>query len=423
MRVNEFLKSVLLLLVAVAFFVYVAFFAAVDGWCLDSYSVHQIKYASALRDGVNVVVPTLVKGTKNGVAVAEWGAGKITPAVGSKIMGKFISGAGVVGMAYLGAELVSYLYDKSFSYIQGELNKTVPGNTVNNYPWLSENGSCGGSTIRYATSAAACADGWCSCSYVHIYSEHVYKYTGSAGCGHEGQTACEPEAAYEAQVEGVPGQETTAPATSQQIADLVTSIETDLTNQVGQAEKVLDEIMTKVENAISSDEDQLTKASPQTVSDIKTELKNAVQQGQKDSMDTQAQQADAQKKYGDQASQLTKGDVQDVINRAVGSPADVTGPNIAAEVIPDMPEKITITSVITDWWDGFKSLPVISMFTGMSVTASGSPIISFDIPAFIGGTSTNFSYDMSQHESIWAFMGNILLMITGVRWTMYLFEG
>lgn len=420
-EVRESIKSALLILVAVSFFIYSLMVG--NAWALDSFTVHQIKYASAVRDGVNVMVPTLVKGTKSGVAVAEWGAAKVTPAIGSKILGKFITGAGVLGMAYIGADLVSYLYDKSFSYIQGELNKTVQGSSTNNYPWLENNGPCGGSTIRFATSAAACAAGWCSCSYVHDFPNHIYKYTGSEGCGHAGETACEPEAAYESQVQNVPGQETTNPATSQQVAELVTAIETDLNNQVGQAEKVLDQVMNKVENAISSDEDPITKAKPQTVADIKTELKNSVQQGQKDSMDAQAQQEDAQKKYGDQSSQLTKGDVQDVINKAVGSPGDVTGPVIEAETLPTIPQKITITSVITDWWSGFQSLPVISMFTGMSVTASGSPVISFDIPAFIGGSATNFTYDMSQHESVWSFMGNILLMITGVRWTMYLFEG
>lgn len=403
---------------------YLMFVATNMSWALDAgFTINQIKYANMVRDGADVIVPTLVQGTKNGVAVAEWGAARITPAIGSKIIGKFISGAGLLGVAYYGSELVSYLYDKGYSYIQGELNKQVAGPGLYTYPWLASDYLSTNYPNCTVMGSDAAGNAWFAARsgnphyYNNIGSAHIYVSYDGSDC------IVQPYPDYESQVNQGQGVVTNSPATPQQITELETSIQSDLTAQTAPSLAVMDKIINKVEDAIGSKTDQLTTAQPATVEQIKNELKQAISQTQKDSMDDKAAQTDAEKQYGDQAAKLTKGDLQDVINKAISDGGAVTGPTLAAEIIPTLPEKITITSVLNTWWSGFQSLPIVSMFTGLTVTASGSAVISLPIPAFLGGSSTNFTYDFSQHSAVWDFMGNILLMLTGITWTMYLFEG
>ncbi|MBN2515947.1 MAG: DAK2 domain-containing protein [Deltaproteobacteria bacterium] len=89
----------------------------------------------------------------------------------------------------------------------------------------------------------------------------------------------------------------------------------------------------------------------------------------------------------------------------------------------DLPEKTLITTILQTFMGQLETLPVFSMLSELELEASGSSVISVSIPGFLGGDSSVINIDFSQWQDTFTFMGNLLLAIVGIRWTLYLFEG
>ena len=110
-----------------------------------------------------------------------------------------------------------------------------------------------------------------------------------------------------------------------------------------------------------------------------------------------------------------------VLGPASGEPYDPTA--LSPEALPDAPEKKSLPGVLSTFWEAFENLPVISLLNTFEVTASGSPVLTLSLPGLLGGDSGTANIDFSQWQDIFAVMGNVLLTIVGIRWTIYLFEG
>lgn len=433
-RMSEFSKAAFILMMGIVFMLFAMFYAVDRAWCLDTWSVSKIAPQLSTWSGTNYVVPGLVQGVKTGVSVAEWGALQVTPAIGASMLSRVALAGGVMGAAYLGTKLIDYLGDKALTYLSGELKKQIPGtytfsDSVKNSLGLTSDNQIASSTLVENMTP----NFTCSCG-TPVYGSGWGLYANYNGSGHMiyvKQATCQGcynVSQYNAYAPGIEndsylgsnGSPTYQAATQ---SDVETATSDALTNGEPKAKDALEDVMKKVSEAIDSPADALTVASPTTVESLKTDLKSAVTDVQKTSMDTASTANDAQKTYGQAASGTSKTDIKSALKETLDDGVAVTGPALSGETIPSLPEKVTITSILTTWWAGFQQLPIVSLFTGMSVTASGSPILSFTIPGFMGGSSTSFSYDFSQHESVWSFMGNILLMLTGITWTIYIFEG
>lgn len=123
------------------------------------------------------------------------------------------------------------------------------------------------------------------------------------------------------------------------------------------------------------------------------------------------------------AQGLSKTDVQEAVENALGGSEGVDTTGLSAEALPDAPTKSDFAGILTTFKNAILALPILSLLTDFEVEASGSSVITLNIPGFAGGSSQSATIDFSQWESIWLWMGQILLMVTGIRWTMYLFEG
>ena len=110
-----------------------------------------------------------------------------------------------------------------------------------------------------------------------------------------------------------------------------------------------------------------------------------------------------------------------VLGPASGEPYDPTA--LSPEALPDAPEKKSLPGVLSTFWEAFENLPVISLLNTFEVTASGSPVLTLSLPGLLGGDSGTANIDFSQWQDTFAVMGNVLLTIVGIRWTIYLFEG
>ena len=128
-----------------------------------------------------------------------------------------------------------------------------------------------------------------------------------------------------------------------------------------------------------------------------------------------------------EAALTTKGlsydGIINAMNQVLGSPDSYNPTAVQAESLPSAPEKKSLPGVLGTFWENFSNLPVISLLNTFQVTASGSSTLSLNLPGLLGGSAQTVTIDFAQWQDIFSLMGNILLTIVGIRWTIYLFEG
>ena len=102
-------------------------------------------------------------------------------------------------------------------------------------------------------------------------------------------------------------------------------------------------------------------------------------------------------------------------------PGNATIPPSPPSVTP--PDKDSITTVLNTWYSSILALPIMSWLSSQTPDwGGGDPIITLPTPELfsLGG---GIVIDFSQFESLLQFMGNCLLAIVGVKWTMWFFSG
>jgi hypothetical protein len=98
------------------------------------------------------------------------------------------------------------------------------------------------------------------------------------------------------------------------------------------------------------------------------------------------------------------------------------GSNVVVPVDPEVlvPEKLSLTSVLNDFYSGLQSLPMVQTFQGMAITSGGSSTLCVDLPSEFGGSHcVNFS----SYEGSLNAIGSILLSMTTIFMMVYLFRG
>lgn len=128
-------------------------------------------------------------------------------------------------------------------------------------------------------------------------------------------------------------------------------------------------------------------------------------------------------------NELTAEEVEEALRNVFDDMITVTdqeelGALSALPEVGEPEEKGTIATIVNTFLNGLANLPIISFFTNMkNISFSGSCSTTFPIPNFVGTGGGDTTVDFCQFQDIFAIMGSILLSVTGIVWTMYLFEG
>lgn len=114
---------------------------------------------------------------------------------------------------------------------------------------------------------------------------------------------------------------------------------------------------------------------------------------------------------------------QAITDQGTGSVTDtslsLTIPGAPAPPTP--PEKENLPGILDTFKGSLTSLPLLSWLDDqMPSVSSGSPILVLAVPEWLGG---DISVDFSEYEGTLTFMGNCLLALVGLGWTMFLLKG
>lgn len=435
---------------AVLMAAYWPFFYATSAYAaLDSYSVVKMTTTAAGYVGNTLNVPVLVDATVGTSKSLTWGTLAMTASKGAAILGRVAMLGGIASNVYAGAQLVSYLYDKGYEYLQGELNKAVPGSTTYSmnpadpYYQSTMDAASGGSNIfmgvypdqasayaaasSYATYSLGCAAmnehyGFCYSNHQGEFTQNIYIYPLVEGA-----------------VLGTQGEKIYTPVDEAEMSNLTGLIQADLENSDSTAQSLQKAILEAVKDVIENPQSSLvTGSSTAAVDAVKAAVNSAVSDTTKTNAETQASSADAATQYNisssiNNASTLTKADVVDAIKQAnaAKTASDIAAVNAAsvasmtAEALPAAPTKLSLTSIFTDFTNGIASLPILSFLqsSGPSVDNSACEMITLDFGYIFGmGNLGTATVGLCPYASTFQFMGNVLLAITGWRWTSYIFE-
>lgn len=116
---------------------------------------------------------------------------------------------------------------------------------------------------------------------------------------------------------------------------------------------------------------------------------------------------------------------EDVIDKATENALnEILNPLGALDPTVDVEEKGTIEPIIDAFISGLGQLPVVSFFTGLkNVGFSGDCNVSLSMPNPFTNTVTEKNLSFCPYETTFNFMGSCLLMLCGITWLFYLFEG
>jgi len=366
-----------------------------------------------------LTVPGLVTGVgQNGVVASRWGALAMNTTALSTIGGAVI----LSGVGYGVSKYIDYfMHNATVTYENGQWVKKTYANTwptgfssSPNYDPTYTNVNCGHfessqAATDYLVANCGAAEGYGSytdAGKTYYFRAHTYtggKYRWFAFYG-----------------ETLPQTTTTTAATAN---DIATEFKADLDGAEAAGFELGKTIVEDVATGLSNSQSALAQSS--AWDGIKTVLNGLVDAAIDAAIETQSQSATAiadmakDQAIANATPEAVRGAVEAGVDK-VGS--DVNFTDIVGSVLPDAPEKLSLTDLLDDWWDGFMDLPIVSLLDGLSVEASGSPVMSFNIPGFLGGSGSTATVDFSDYETAWALMGQILLTITGIRWTIYLFE-
>lgn len=100
-------------------------------------------------------------------------------------------------------------------------------------------------------------------------------------------------------------------------------------------------------------------------------------------------------------------------------PGTITAATPPGDITPS--EKKNLTSIMDSFKAGLSGLPLLSWLSNQAPSiTSGSSSLTFPFPSLVGGPKT---VNFADYESSLDFMGNALLSIVGIGWTMFLLKG
>lgn len=295
----------------------VLFNVEVSHAALDSVGVIALKPGLQMWDTAtkSVKIPAYVEAVKGAVKAAKWLPINILPAVGGKILKRLVAGGGVLGAVSIGSDIMGYLYDKAYDYIQGELKKSVqtfvpPAGRGACHTFVG--GTCttigfyGSQALAQAAAVAAAVGGEYATGDQAggPYSPgNVYFYGYRAYFAGQWRT-------YEAYYGGTPTYSTSyVTPTFADLSTLETTITNDLNNAAPLAIAALKQAVQKTSDAIDyPGSDPLAVGAPAVVTGLKQDIGEAVSNDNKTVLETATDSPTADDTWANQ-TEKAKADV------------------------------------------------------------------------------------------------------------------
>lgn len=395
------------------------------------YTVTAIKSARVIFNGGSAYLPAVVRAQAASVAVLRTAALTIPPIRG----GSIAAALAMAGLTYGADRLFSYLASQGFPVdSSGVVQKTVTPSPVisldTSNPGYAEilqmianwqpPYAVGGDVTFYTTQADALSS---IGTYTNAPASNYYglyiKVTGYQDGKPITVIACYPLTGGTMITTQQPS--TTTPATQQEIADVVSS---GLQNGNSEAETAILDTLKRIETALNNVNDTLNTKSQMT--EIKQTLNDSVSDQTKTDLDDQLTDPNAEQNYlddsiatnsTDSGSNLTKEDVKDAVKNALD---DTTGVSVPVDPTFETPQKLSLTSILQSWMQSINSLPIMNTLNGITITASGSPMLCINLPAKYGGSRC---WDVSACQDTFNMIGTALLSMVSIMSFIYIFRG
>jgi hypothetical protein len=117
------------------------------------------------------------------------------------------------------------------------------------------------------------------------------------------------------------------------------------------------------------------------------------------------------------APALTQTNVKTAVKEAIDDETDVTIPVDPTIVLPD---KLSLTTVINDFWTSVQELPIFNVLNGITINTSGTSNLCIDLPAAYGGQRC---YDGANIQDELNMIGTTILGLTTVISFIGVFKG
>jgi hypothetical protein len=117
------------------------------------------------------------------------------------------------------------------------------------------------------------------------------------------------------------------------------------------------------------------------------------------------------------APALTQTNVKTAVKEAIDDETDVTIPVDPTIVLPD---KLSLTKVMNDFWDSVQELPIFNVLNGITINTSGTSYLCVDLPAAYGGRRC---YNGANVQDELNMIGTAILGLTTVISFIGVFKG
>lgn len=117
------------------------------------------------------------------------------------------------------------------------------------------------------------------------------------------------------------------------------------------------------------------------------------------------------------APALTQTNVKTAVKEAIDDETDVTIPVDPTIVLPD---KLSLTTILNDFWTSVQALPIFNVLNGITITTSGSSNLCIDLPADYGGQRC---YNAANVQDELNMIGSVILGLTTVVSFIGIFKG
>lgn len=114
---------------------------------------------------------------------------------------------------------------------------------------------------------------------------------------------------------------------------------------------------------------------------------------------------------------ITQTKVKTAVKEAIDDETDVTIPVDPTIVLPD---KLSLTTVMNNFWTSVQALPIFNVLNGITITTSGSSNLCIDLPADYGGQRC---YNGSNVQDELNMIGSVILGLTTVVSFIGIFKG
>jgi len=117
-----------------------------------------------------------------------------------------------------------------------------------------------------------------------------------------------------------------------------------------------------------------------------------------------------------QAGIPTTPEIEEAIREAIPDAInDESGVTYPSDPFFTLPEKLSLTTILNNFWSSMSSMPVINTLKGITINASGSSVACMNLPANLGGSrcwdAANIQGDLNNIGSVLLSLTTILAMI------------